>query len=67
MFGGTVVAGLLPVVGVYKMTTLLPLARDDPVLFRVFAVVGMGVSLIGAKVIRDASVKVYDRATVHFH
>jgi hypothetical protein len=58
---------LLPVVGVYKMAGLLPLSGEDRVMFRVLAVFGLGASLFGAKIIRDASVKVYEKSMVHSH
>jgi len=67
MFAGNCVAGLLPIVGVYKMAGLLPLSRDDRIMFRVFAAFGLGAIIIGAKIIRDASIKVYEKSVVHSH
>ena len=36
-------------------------------MFRVFAAFGFGAFIIGAKIIRDASVKVYEKSVVHSH
>jgi hypothetical protein len=49
------------------MAGLLPLSGDDRIMFRIFSVFGLGATIIGAKIIRDASVKVYEKSLVHSH